>query len=98
MRPGTRRTNSDERENRYRIGQPHGATSRRFEGRTQGGLNIKKIVLRQSAIYLRSSVLQRFLDADEADGGVDMKSLGVVLTRYEALALLRSAYGLKVKQ
>jgi hypothetical protein len=42
--------------------------------------------------------LQRFIDADEADGGVDMKALGVALTRGEALALLRSAYGLKVEQ
>jgi len=39
--------------------------------------------------------LQRFLDADEADGGVDMKSLKVGLTRNEARDLLRSAYGLR---
>jgi hypothetical protein len=39
--------------------------------------------------------LQRFLNADDADGGVDMKSLNVGLTRDEARALLRSAYGLK---
>jgi hypothetical protein len=39
--------------------------------------------------------LQRFLDADDADGGVDLKALGVALTRDEALALLRSTYGLK---
>jgi hypothetical protein len=39
--------------------------------------------------------LQRFLDTDDADGGGDLKALGVTLTRDEARALLRSAYGLK---
>jgi hypothetical protein len=33
----------------------------------------------------------------EADRGVDMKALGVALTRDEELTLLRSAYGLKVE-
>jgi hypothetical protein len=39
--------------------------------------------------------LRKFLEADAADGGVNMKDLGIALTRDEALALLRSAYGLK---
>jgi hypothetical protein len=38
--------------------------------------------------------LQRFLEADAADGGVDLKALKITLKRDEALALLRSAYGL----
>jgi hypothetical protein len=39
--------------------------------------------------------LQRFLEADAADAAVDLKALKVALTRDEALALVRSAYGLK---
>ncbi|MEH2509466.1 hypothetical protein V1291_000820 [Nitrobacteraceae bacterium AZCC 1564] len=36
--------------------------------------------------------LRRFLEMDAADGGVDLKALGVALTRDQAVALLRSAY------
>jgi hypothetical protein len=42
--------------------------------------------------------LKRFLDADNADGGIDMKALGLPFTHDEGRNILRSTYGLTVQQ